>query len=79
MCDYLGPSLQDYLAANVPTDRPIEVFYVCGADHYTKCGLSCGLARGAGVVVPPRDGKIIKVKATGRHVFSTLYKFYLVY
>lgn len=35
---------------------PHRLFYVCGFDHYHKCGLAGGMGGGLGVVVVPRAG-----------------------
>ena len=36
--------------------RDIRVYYVCGADHWKKCGLHRGMPGDLGLVVLPRDG-----------------------
>ena len=36
---------------------PVRVFYVCGEDHYQKCGLRKGVTPTVGVCVVARDGK----------------------
>lgn len=36
--------------------RGLQVFYVCGTDHFRKCGLHTGMRSGVGVVAVPRGG-----------------------
>lgn len=38
-------------------DRHIMVLYVCGEDHYNRCGLSRGMRPGIGLCVVARDGR----------------------
>lgn len=37
-----------------PECRRAKVFYVCGMDHFRKCGLHTGMRQGVGVVCVPR-------------------------
>lgn len=32
------------------------MFFVCGLDHFSKCGLHAGMQDGVGLVVLPRNG-----------------------
>jgi hypothetical protein len=48
-------NLHDYLSVALPLPSSPKVFYVCGEDHFMKCGLRYGLGS-FGVVVVPRSG-----------------------
>jgi hypothetical protein len=46
----------------------VKVFYACGTDHASKCGLSRGNAS-FGVVIVPREGEALPAEKPDRHVF----------
>ena len=48
----------------------VSVFYVCGVDHFRKCGLHLGLSSGRlGVVVVPRAGAAVGTDKPDKGVF----------
>ena len=52
------PVVARALAKEVPAGE--QVFYVCGTDHATRCGLtSRGMGRGIGLVIVPRAGDVL--------------------
>ena len=46
----------------------VEVFYVCGTDHFTKCGLKTGMGR-IGIVVVPRAEDHVPQDCTDKRIF----------
>ena len=48
-------SLQETLRSH-RDHRGLQVLYVCGTDHFRKCGLHTGMRSGIGVVAVPRGG-----------------------
>jgi len=51
----VAKALQDNLRSHRDC-RGLQVFYVCGTDHFRKCGLHTGMRSGVGVVAVPRGG-----------------------
>lgn len=49
-------ALDDALQARFP-GRDVRVWYCCGEDHYSKCGLQRGVSSRVGCVVVGRDGR----------------------
>jgi len=51
---YLAGALQKELRRHV-AGQGVTVFYVCGSDHFRKCGLHLGMRGDIGVVAVPRS------------------------
>eukprot|EP00672_Neobodo_designis_P027052 CAMPEP_0174831966 /NCGR_PEP_ID=MMETSP1114-20130205/3410_1 /TAXON_ID=312471 /ORGANISM="Neobodo designis, Strain CCAP 1951/1" /LENGTH=243 /DNA_ID=CAMNT_0016065815 /DNA_START=39 /DNA_END=770 /DNA_ORIENTATION=+ len=50
-------ALSEELERRYPAEANIRLFYVCGEDHYRKCGLTRGISARIGVCVVGRDGR----------------------
>ena len=50
-------ALSEALTKRYPAEANVRLFYVCGEDHYRKCGLTRGISASVGVCVVAREGR----------------------